>query len=76
VRALPAYTRGAPAQNPAAGHRARRLSGLAGARDKALLLVGFAAAFRRSELVALQVTDLRFAHQGVVIELRQSKTDH
>jgi site-specific recombinase XerD len=43
---------------------ARRLRGLAGARDKALLLVGFAGAFRRSELVALEVTDLRFAPQG------------
>jgi integrase len=55
---------------------ARRLRGLAGARDKALLLVGFAGAFRRSELVALEVTDLHFVPpQGVVIELRQSKTD-
>jgi integrase len=54
---------------------ARRLRGLAGARDKALLLVGFAGAFRRSELVALEVTDLHFVPQGVVIGLRQSKTD-
>ena len=38
-------------------------------------MVGFAGAFRRSELVALEVTDLHFVAQGVVIELRHSKTD-
>ncbi len=33
---------------------------LAGLRDRALLLLGFAAAMRRSELVALDVEDLEF----------------
>ncbi len=46
-----------------------------GARDKALLLLGFAGAFRRSELVALDVADLQFNRQGVVVTLRRSKTD-
>jgi integrase len=50
-------------------------SGPAGLRDRALLLVGFAGAFRRSELVALDVADLAFVPSGVVITLRRSKTD-
>jgi integrase len=44
-------------------------------RDKALLLVGFAGAFRRSELVGLDVADIEHVRQGVVITLRKSKTD-
>ena len=48
---------------------------LAGRRDRALLLLGFAGAFRRSELVALDVADLRFNAGGLVIVLRRSKTD-
>ena len=47
---------------------------LKGKRDKALLLVGFAGAFRRSELVALDVADLRF-NDKLTIMVRQSKTD-
>jgi integrase len=48
---------------------------LQGLRDRALLLVGFAGAFRRSELVALDVRDLRFIEEGLEIILRRSKTD-
>lgn len=48
---------------------------LAGTRNRALLLIGFAGAFRRSELVALEVSDLLFSPQGVVITVRKSKTD-
>ena len=44
-------------------------------RDKALLLIGFAGAFRRSELVALNCADIEHVRQGVVIHLRRSKTD-
>ncbi|MEQ1938052.1 site-specific integrase [Mesorhizobium sp. CN5-321] len=44
-------------------------------RDKALLLIGFAGAFRRSELVGLDVADVEHVRQGVVITLRRSKTD-
>ena len=51
------------------------LRGIKGLRDKALLLTGFAGAFRRSELVALKVEDLRFVKEGVIIRLRRSKTD-
>src|SRR5262245_6231937 len=46
-----------------------------GRRNRALLLLGFAGAFRRSELVALNVEDLEFQRNGVVVTLRRSKTD-
>jgi integrase len=49
--------------------------GLIGTRDRALLLVGFAGAFRRSELVALDVEDVQFSSDGLVVTLRRSKTD-
>jgi integrase len=48
---------------------------LRGQRNRALLLLGFAGAFRRSELVALNVEDLEFQRNGVVVTLRRSKTD-
>lgn len=44
-------------------------------RNKALLLVGFAGALRRSEIVSLQVGDLDFRNDGVVVKLRRRKTD-
>ena len=44
-------------------------------RDKALLLIGFAGAFRRSELVALNVEDITSVQQGLVIAIARSKTD-
>jgi len=50
-------------------------AGLIGARDRALILLGFAGAFRRSELVALGVADLAFSRDGLTVTLRRSKTD-
>jgi len=44
-------------------------------RDKALLLIGFAAALRRSEIVALNVQDVQFVRLGTIITIRHSKTD-
>jgi integrase len=44
-------------------------------RDRALVLVGFAGAFRRSELVGLDVEDVQVTSDGLVITLRRSKTD-
>jgi site-specific recombinase XerD len=46
-----------------------------GLRDRALLSLGFAGAFRRSELVALRVADLEETPEGLRIHIRQSKTD-
>lgn len=48
---------------------------LAGLRDRALILVGFAAALRRSELVALDRADIRRHPKGLVVLVRRSKTD-
>lgn len=47
----------------------------AGTRDKAVLLLGFAGAMRRSELVGLDVADLALAPEGLVLSVNQSKTD-
>jgi integrase len=49
--------------------------GLIGLRDRALILLGFAGAFRRSEVVGLDVADLAFGHDGLTVNLRRSKTD-
>ena len=49
--------------------------GLQGGRDRALLLLGFAGAFRRSELVGLNVGDLDFGDDGLTVTIRRSKTD-
>ncbi|MFZ6765034.1 site-specific integrase [Pseudoroseomonas sp. WGS1072] len=46
-----------------------------GRRDRALLLLGFAGALRRSELVALDVTDLTHTTDGLRLRIRRSKTD-
>jgi len=48
---------------------------LRGLRDRALLLIGFAGALRRSELVALDVADLEESSEGVHVRIRRSKTD-
>jgi len=48
---------------------------LAGSRDRALLALGFAGAFRRSELVALEIADLTEAPDGLRVRIRRSKTD-
>jgi integrase len=44
-------------------------------RDRALLLLGFAAALRRSEIVALDVADVAFVAEGAAVTIRHSKTD-
>lgn len=53
----------------------RGLSGIHGIRDAALLLLGFAGAFRRSELVSLDVGDVEFSDAGMLVRIRRSKTD-
>lgn len=49
--------------------------GLVGRRDRALLLLGFAAALRRSELAALEVAHVRWTRTGAVLLIERSKTD-
>lgn len=44
-------------------------------RDRAVLAFGMAGAFRRSELVALQVADLQRVPEGLRMTIRRSKTD-
>ncbi len=46
-----------------------------GKRNRALLLLGFAGAFRRSELVGLDIADVVVTGDGLVVTLRRSKTD-
>ena len=44
-------------------------------RDKALILIGFAGGFRRSELVNIDYDDIEFVNEGVKILIKRSKTD-
>ena len=46
-----------------------------GKRDRALLIVGWAGAFRRSELVALTVADVTRSSEGLIVAVRRSKGD-
>ena len=46
-----------------------------GIRNKALLLIGFAGGFRRSELVEIVFEDIEFVNEGVKIFVKRSKTD-
>lgn len=63
------------AQQGHSQHCGASLRTWAGLRDKALVLVGFGGAFRRSELARIEVSDLTFNKDGVVVDLRVSKTD-
>lgn len=44
-------------------------------RDRALLLIGFAGGFRRSELIGVDYADVEFVPAGFTINIRRSKTD-
>jgi site-specific recombinase XerD len=44
-------------------------------RDRAIILLGFAGAFRRSELVGLNVEDIEFCETGLRVQIAHSKTD-
>lgn len=50
-------------------------SELSDLRDRALLLIGYSAALRRSELVALDVADIEATADGLIVTVRRSKTD-
>lgn len=69
------------AKEPAIAERIRDMvdpidsSTPAGARDRALLLLGFSGAFRRSELVAIKIDDLKKEERGLIVNIKRSKTD-
>jgi site-specific recombinase XerC len=44
-------------------------------RDRALILLGFSGAFRRSELVGIDVEHIRHVREGIIIQLGGAKTD-
>lgn len=44
-------------------------------RDKAILLIGFMGAFRRSEIAGLDYEDVKHFPQGIIITVTHSKTD-
>ena len=44
-------------------------------KNRALILVGFAGGFRRSELVEIKIGDIDFVPEGVKIFIKRSKTD-
>ena len=44
-------------------------------RDKAIILIGFAGGFRRSEIVNIDYDDIDFVNEGVKIFIKRSKTD-
>jgi integrase len=48
---------------------------VAGDRDRCLLLIGFAAALRRSELVGLDVGDIEDTEDGLIVTITRSKSD-
>jgi integrase len=48
---------------------------LKASRDAALLLIGFAGAFRRSELCCLRFSDIDWLEGGILVHLPRSKTD-
>lgn len=49
--------------------------GLHGRRDRLVVLLGFAAALRRSELASLDVEDIAWVPEGMEVTIRRSKTD-
>jgi len=55
--------------------RDSKINNKAKVRNKALILIGFCGAFRRSELVELIIDDLEFVKEGVKIFVKKSKTD-
>jgi site-specific recombinase XerC len=72
-----AQAKKAPATNVIAQRIADSIpsNSLKGRRDRAMVMLGFAGAFRQSEVVALNVEDLEFCDEGVRVTIRRSKTD-
>lgn len=71
----PVQRQAAPVLQQDLRKRVKTALGLRGLRDRLLLLVGFAGAFRASELVGLNIEDVQFITAGATVHLRKSKTD-
>jgi integrase len=65
----------APAPRSSLGVAALPGDRLAGDRDRTLILIGFAGALRRSELVGIDVEDVTEDESGLRVTIRRSKTD-
>lgn len=48
---------------------------LRGIRDRAILLLGFAGGYRRSEITAINIEDLSYNENGMDVSIQRSKTD-
>jgi site-specific recombinase XerC len=48
---------------------------LKGRRDRAMVMLGFAGAFRKSEVVVLNIEVLDFCDEDVRVTIRRSKSD-
>lgn len=72
-----APVRKAPADADVLRDMLRAITGqdLRAARDRALLVIGMAAALRRSELAALRLGDIARVPEGLRVTIRRSKTD-
>jgi len=44
-------------------------------RDRALLIIGWTGALRRCELTDLDIEDISFLNDGIILEIKHSKTD-
>ena len=70
-----AQRQASPATTPEIRKMVKALpAGLHGTRDRLVILLGFAAALRRSELAALDVEDVRWVPEGIEVTIRRSKT--
>jgi site-specific recombinase XerD len=71
-----AQRQASPAMTPEVRKMVRALpDGLHGRRDRLVILLGFAAALRRSELAGLDVEDICWVSEGMEVTIRRSKTD-
>jgi integrase len=75
ARTRPPAVAGLPARQAARLRHTAAAAALRARRDRALLLLGYAAALRRSELVALNVGDLTDDRHGLSVFIKRSKTD-
>ncbi len=75
IRTWPAPRSPAGGEGRRAQRDTRGVGDTRGVRDMALLLIGFAGGFRRSELAAFDLRDLSFSAEGLVLFVGHSKAD-